>query len=53
MSTRSLKLPRRLAKGEGPVTPGDFLGDLVEEHLDEVEAQVEMIEDDAAADRAD
>lgn len=30
------------------MTSGDFLGDLVEEHLDEVEAQVEMIEDDTA-----
>ncbi|WP_434622743.1 CorA family divalent cation transporter [Tabrizicola sp. M-4] len=43
-----LEIAARLAKGEGPVTSGDFLGDLVEEHLDEVEAQVEMIEDDTA-----
>ena len=42
-----LEIARRLAKGDGPATPGAFLADLVEEHLDEVETQVEMIEDDA------
>lgn len=43
-----IEIASRLANGAGPVTPGDFLADLVEEHLDEVEDQVEMIEDDTA-----
>ena len=42
-----LEIATRLANGGGPVTTGAFLTDLVEEHLDEIETQVEMIEDDA------
>lgn len=43
-----LEIAMRLKDGAGPATPGAFLADLVEEHLDEVETQVEMIEDDTA-----
>lgn len=43
-----LEIAMRLKNGAGPGTPGAFLADLVEEHLDEVESQVEMIEDDTA-----
>lgn len=43
-----LEIAMRLKNGAGPATPGAFLADLVEEHLDEVESQVEMIEDDTA-----
>ncbi|MCB2130893.1 MAG: hypothetical protein KDE03_17950 [Rhodobacteraceae bacterium] len=41
-----LELTSRVAGGEGPATPGGLLADLIEEHLDEVESQVEMLEDD-------
>ena len=41
-----LEIAARLAGGDGPATPGAFLAELVEEHLDEVEIQVEMLEDD-------
>lgn len=40
-----IELVSRLKAGEGPATPGEFLADLVQEHLREVEEQVEMLED--------
>ncbi|MBA3908580.1 MAG: hypothetical protein C0524_01585 [Rhodobacter sp.] len=43
-----LEIAGRLVDGGGPATPGAFLADLIEEHLDEVEAQIEMLEDDSA-----
>ena len=36
---------RRLDANEGPKTPGDFLAEVVEIHLDEVDRYVEYIED--------
>lgn len=40
-----IEIASRLSAGEGPETPGAFLADLVEEHLREIEEQVEMLED--------
>lgn len=42
-----LELTARLRGGTGPSTPGAFLVDLIQEHLDELETQVEMLEDNA------
>ncbi len=39
----------RVTGGSGPDSPGDFLADLVKEHLDEVEHHLEQLEDDADA----
>lgn len=41
-----LEIASRLVQGGGPDTPSAFLADLIAEHLDEVEGQVEMLEDD-------
>ena len=38
-------IAKRLSGDGGPVTPGDFLADLVDEHLDEVAAHIEQLED--------
>lgn len=40
-----LELAARTEAGQGPRTPGDFLVDLVEEHLGEVEPEVERLEE--------
>ncbi len=40
-----LELAEDISQGRGPATPGDFLCDLIEEHLAEVSEQVEMLED--------
>lgn len=40
-----LALAARIEGGTGPATPGDFLADLVEEHLDEIDAHIEHLED--------
>lgn len=38
-------LHARLDEGKGPATPGEFLADLIEEHLDEVDEHIEALED--------
>lgn len=43
-----LKIATRLEGGGGPGTPGAFVADLIEVHLEEIEAQIEMLEDDTA-----
>jgi len=40
-----LELAEDISQGRGSATPGDFLCDLIEEHLSEVSEQVEMLED--------
>lgn len=44
-------LHARLDEGKGPATPGEFLADLIEEHLDEVDEHIEALED--SVDRID
>ena len=38
----------RLQDGTGPLTVGEFLVELIDEHLNEVEEQVELLEDDVS-----
>ena len=40
-----LALHQKLSAGAGPTTPGEFLADLIEEHLDEVDDHIEELED--------
>lgn len=41
-----LAIAERLGNGTGPRTPGDFLADLVAEHLDEIDPFIERLEDE-------
>lgn len=40
-----LELSSRISGGTGPETPGEFLADLVAEHLDEIDEHIEHLED--------
>ncbi|WBU53378.1 CorA family divalent cation transporter [Paracoccus sp. SCSIO 75233] len=40
-----LDLARRIEAGTGPKTPGRFLADLIAEHLQEIDPQIEALED--------
>ncbi len=41
-----IELAARVARGQGAVRPGEFLTDLIDEHLGEVAKQMESLEDD-------
>jgi zinc transporter len=40
------EIAARIGAGAGPAAPADFLADLIEVHLDEVDGHIERIEDD-------
>lgn len=44
-----IAIASRVNSGDGPNSPGDFLADLVKEHLDQVEHHLERLEDDTDA----
>ncbi|WP_088140534.1 CorA family divalent cation transporter [Achromobacter xylosoxidans] len=41
-----MEIAARLDAGSGPATPGTFLADLVDVHLNQIEQQIERLEDD-------